>query len=62
MGVGGGGINAVGVREGVRKVGVHWSLGVNSGGDGVNRSGGRGGMVFCRLCLRGGVIFWCVVG
>lgn len=39
MGVGGGGLSAVGVREGVRKVGVHRSLGVNSGDDGVKRSG-----------------------
>jgi hypothetical protein len=62
MGVGGGGLSAVGVREGVRKVGVHRSLGVNSGDDGVKRSGGRGGVVFWRLGLRGGVIFWCVVG
>ena len=50
------------MREGVRKVGVHRSLGVNSGDDGVKRSGGRGGVVFWRLGLRGGVIFWCVVG
>ena len=62
MGVGGGGINASGVREGLRKVGVHWSLGVNSSDDGVKRSGGRGGVVFWRLGLRGGVMFWGVMG
>ena len=62
MGVGGGGINASGVREGLRKVGVHWSLGVNSGDDGVKRSGGRGGVVFWRLGLGGGVMFWGVMG
>ena len=62
MGVGGGGINASGVREGLRKVGVHWSLGVNSGDDGVKRSGGRGGVVFWRLGLGGRVILWGVMG
>ena len=46
----------------MRKVGVHWSLGVNSGDDGVKRSGGRGGVVFWRLGLGGGVIFWGVMG
>ena len=62
MGVGGGGFGASGVREGLRKVGVHWSLGVHSGGGGVKRSGGRGGRVFWRLGLGGGVMFWGVMG
>lgn len=31
MGVGGGGFGASGVREGVRRVGVHWSLGCSQG-------------------------------
>ena len=62
MGVGGGGVNAVGVRERLRKVGVHRSWGVNSGDDGVKRSGGRGGMVFWRLGLGGGVVLWGVMG
>ena len=43
MGAGGGGSNTVGVREGLRKVGVHRSWGVNSGDDGVKRGGEGGG-------------------
>ena len=62
MGVGGGGFGASGVREGLRKVGVHRSWGVNSGDDGVKRGGGRGGTAFGGLGWGGGVVLWCVMG